>query len=138
MFLTNGSNLLENKCQRATETRLQELTVITVLASDACTEEVLAWLPPHLCFRSQVGLLSALSHIMLGTSCELIAIQPRELSLKCRPGNDRYVLGTRISQQDFEISLMTSLTLSRLMVSTPVGPVRTDRQTDRTSGMNSQ
>ena len=56
---------------RATETRLQELTVITVLASDACTEEVLGY--RRISASAQVGLLSGLSHIMLGTSCELIA-----------------------------------------------------------------
>ena len=46
LFLTNGNTLLENKCQRASETRLHELSVtgicvITVLASDACAQEVL-------------------------------------------------------------------------------------------------
>ena len=47
-----------------------QLCVITVLASDAGTEEVLGY--RRISASAQVGLLSALSHI-LGTSCEFIA-----------------------------------------------------------------
>ena len=47
-----------------------QLCVITVLASDVCTQEVLGY--RRISASAQVGLLSALSH-MLGTSSELIA-----------------------------------------------------------------
>ena len=73
LFLTNGNTLLENKCQRASETRLHELSV-TGLCYHCVSKRCLC--SGGACIgisaSAQVRLLSELSHT-LGTYCELIA-----------------------------------------------------------------
>ena len=95
-----------------------QLRVITVLASDACTEEVLGYrrisslLPlksgfyprRHISLEPPVSLSLPLAWILStdhpGSPYQLREVSPHvaSQSLKDRPGNDRFVLGTRIAK----------------------------------------
>ena len=62
LFLTNGNTLLENKCQRASETRLHELSVTGMChhcVSKRCLCSGGAWI--GISASAQVRLLSELS-----------------------------------------------------------------------------
>ena len=64
IFLTNGNTLLENKCQRASETRLHEPSVTGMCyhcVSKRCLCSGGAWMR-HLCFRSSPASLRALAY----------------------------------------------------------------------------
>ena len=66
IFLTNGNILVETKYEKAAETRLQELTGMCyhcVFGKGClCSGRAKFRLPPHLCFRSSLASIRAVTY----------------------------------------------------------------------------